>query len=822
MFYWVSMMKHLFLDALKRPLFLILTSSVSLCCVAAPVVDPSLVAYAKSLSPGEQARLASEYGIELPGGGPRNSSAAVGEALSEISEAPVEQARSLQSAAPSSVEVETGLERFGMSVFQGSGMGTPPTDDTLVPEHYLLGPGDALTVTLYGKESSTEELIVDREGQLFVPRLGPMQVAGLSFSEVKRLLQSRVEKQLIGVEVLVAFSGLRKISVFVTGEVSSPGVYNLSSMATMSHAIYAAGGVTSIASLRQIELRRDGTLVQELDLYDLLLKGERSGDQSLRNGDVVFVPVVRDLVSVKGEVLRPAVYETQPDQTVGDLINMAGGLRNGAFAQGIVITRQDKSSGSSKVISVNDPSSTLVLSDGDRVEVKASSDQIINPIRIEGAVVRPGVFDFFEGARVSDFVSNYERDLLFETDTKIGLIVRKLNEEQDIEVIAFAPSDVLVNQKSAGDPELELFDRVILLPLPLDDERGEKRRRLVGDIVNKLKSQVRQGETASVVSLNGAVRIPGSYPLLNNGSLLFLFELAGGLMEGAATSQIEIRRQTKVVDRVETTSIDIDLASHDSKEFLMGNDSVTVKYLQDWASEERVEVAGEVRFPGSYLIRPGDGIAELIERAGGFTENAHIEASRYRSASAREVQKRAFQTYSRSLSRDIAIDDTSESDLAEAILDDNQLIEGRVVIDMLGIVNGDASKDVLLQADDAIYVPRFSETIFVVGEVLEPGAFRFSESLKIQDYIDLAAGETRYARGKDTYLILPSGQIQRLGARKGLFSFSSSDIVLSPGSTIVIPPNLDYTKSLELYSQVSSVVFQSVASIAAFFSIARN
>jgi protein involved in polysaccharide export with SLBB domain len=293
-------------------------------------------------------------------------------------------------------------------------------------------------------------------------------------------------------------------------------------------------------------------------------------------------------------------------------------------------------------------------------------------------------------------------------------------------------------------------------------------------------------------------------------------------MEGAATSQIEIRRQTKVADRVETTSIDIDLASHDSKNFLLWNDSVTVKYLQDWASDERVEITGEVRFPGSYLLRPGDGIAELIERAGGFTENAHIEASRYRSASAREVQRRALQTYSRSLSRGIAIEDTNDSDLAESVIENAEFIEGRVVIDMLGIVNGDASKDVLLQADDAIYIPRFSETIFVVGEVLEPGAFRFSESLKTQDYIDLAAGKTRFARDKDAYLILPSGQIQRLHARKGLFSFNSSDAALLPGSTIVVPPNLDYAKPLELYSQVSSVVFQSLASIAAFFSIARN
>jgi len=277
-------------------LLLILACAVSPLCVAAPAVDPSLVSYAKSLSPSEQERLAREYGITLPRSGPGGGSAPAGEALSELSEASVEPAPALQSIAPSAVEVETGLERFGMSVFQGSGMGTPPTDDTLVPEHYLLGPGDALTVTLYGKESSTEELIVDREGQLFVPRLGPMQVSGLNFSEVKRLLHSRVEKQLIGVDVLVAFSGLRKISVFVTGEVGSPGVYNLSSLATMSHAIYAAGGVTSIASLRQIELRRGGSLVQELDLYDLLLQGERLGDQSLRNGDVVFVPVVRDLV----------------------------------------------------------------------------------------------------------------------------------------------------------------------------------------------------------------------------------------------------------------------------------------------------------------------------------------------------------------------------------------------------------------------------------------------------------------------------------------------------------------------------------------------
>lgn len=813
------------------------TGSVTL---AAPAVDPSLIDYAKSLSSDEQARLAKQYGITLPAGKDTARFTSRGEELSEESESRIEKAGDPKSfLVPEPRGMEQGfvdtqedeelvLERFGMSVFQNDGLQTPPTDDTLVPEHYQLGPGDAVMVTLYGKEDFTEELVVDREGQLFVPRLGPVQVSGLNFLELKELLRARVREQLIGVEILVALSGLRKISVFVAGEVVAPGLYNLSSLATLSHAVYAAGGITPIASLRRMELRRNDALVQRFDWYDLLLGGSKAGDQTLRNGDVVFVPVVKDLVSIEGEVLRPAIYEVNPDQTVSELIEMAGGLKSGAFSQGMVLRRRDNVRGVPKVISVRDLNSSLILQDGDSLEVLTSSDQVVNPIEIEGAVVRQGIFEFFEGARISDFVGDYERDLLFRTDMRVALIVRRINAEQDIEVISFSPSDVLSDPKSRFDPELRLFDRVLLLPLPLDEDLEEERQEMIAAIVRKLESQVSQGETAAVVGVGGAIRTPGRYPLFRKGRLNAQFDLAGGLLEGAALSQVELRRQTRAQDRVVTSAINLNLIDGEPDIQLQGNDFLTVKFLQDWGSQEIVSVNGEVRFPGDYLLQPGEQVSDLIRRAGGFTENAHIEATRYRSAAAREIQKTALATYSSQLRRQASALNAStktESD-TEVEVDEalsSLTIEGRVIIDMLAITAGDQAKDLLLQDGDSLYVPRFSETVFVVGEVREPGVFRYSEGLSVQDYIALAAGETRFSRPKDAYLILPSGSVQSIHSREGFFRFGDgSRKTLSPGTTIVVPPNLDYTKPIDLYSQVSSVVFQSVASIAAFFSIANK
>ena len=437
-----------------------------------------------------------------------------------------------------------GLKRFGAGVFDGSGLQAPPSDDAMVPEHYLLGPGDAVIVTFYGKETLSVELIVDREGQLFVPRLGPVQVIGLTFSELKERLKQRVGEQLIGVDVMVAMSALRKINIFVAGEVGTPGSYNLSSLANVTHALFAAGGINAIGSLRNIQVRRDNKISHTVDLYDLLLSGDRKGDVTLRNGDVIFVPVVTTMVSLRGKVLRPAIYELQEGQTFADIIRMAGGLLSDSFTASMVLKRQDATRGAPRVIGVRDPKSTLLLQNGDSIEVQASSTQILNPIEIEGAVVRPGNFEYFDGARVSDYISDYERDLLFQSDLDVGLIVRRANAQQDIEVVPFSPTAVLTTPGGTGDPLLQVFDRIAILPLPrpdqledivADDESDEgfrSRRAIISEIVDKLRAQTKQGETAQIVGIGGAVRVPGEYPLLLGGDLGFWSTLLVGSRRG--------------------------------------------------------------------------------------------------------------------------------------------------------------------------------------------------------------------------------------------------------------------------------------------------
>ena len=305
-----------------------------------------------------------------------------------------------------------------------------------------------------------------------------------------------------------------------------------------------------------------------------------------------------------------------------------------------------------------------------------------------------------------------------------------------------------------------------------------------------------------------------------------MLALAGGVKDGAFLGNVEVRRRFISGNDVRNAIQTVDLTG-DGTYKPQAADELRINYLPGWRERETATLIGEVEFPGEYVLTPDETISSLIKRAGGFTREAFVEALRFRSADAKaqqqaavdralsQAQKAAALVGSNSLQPGASVPQLSQEVFAVEV-------EGRIVVDVPRILAGDSSADIAVQNGDEILIPRISEVVYVVGDVLEPGNYRHIKGTTIEQYINLAAGFTATAKKKDVYFILPNGRVQRLNERKRLLDFGGNPSEIVAGTTIVVPPNLDYAKPLDFYTQVSSVVFQSMASIAAFFNIARN
>ena len=825
---------------------------------AAPNISPALIEQAKRLSPTQQRAMAAQYGIALPASTGVNMTPAA-----ELPQEPLVQNRMSNEMTDSEGQTfvndliksqkDALLPRFGSLLFADDLETYAPLDKALAPAGYLLGPGDELTIQVFGKDPIEAMVQVDRGGQITVPKIGAISLAGLTFEEAKRVIEHRVNTRVIGSEVVTSLGNLRQISIFLAGEVNAPGNYNISALTSISQALYLSGGLTGIGSFRDIQVRRGSQVAARFDLYDLLLKGRRDNDITLQSGDTVFVPVASGIVTVDGAVQRPARYDLKGDQTFAEVIAMAGGFTATAYQQMSTIRRFDSENGFPSILTISDPKSDAVMQDGDLLVANEGTTQLSNAVELKGAVVRPGVYEFSEGARVSNYLGSVDRDLLANADLEVGLIVRRINARLDIEVLAF---DLVAAAQAPGsgfDPVLQVFDQIVVLPIPNVNEADLNlevdgagvskiaeaaeaaeaeltRAKLLAPIVQKLRDQAGQGQSVALVSVQGAVKEPGEYPLITAGGLAFLVQLAGGLEDGAYLKEVEVRRINAGDDGASVAILNANLDSGSSFS-LQSRDVVRINYLPDWNPDASVDIAGEVRFPGLYALRDGETIGSLINRAGGFSSEAFPEATRFTSKSTLDQQqasaRKLIERFQREQASRRAVNAVGEG--AAASNDDDytdsllRSFQGRLVIDVPRILAGDAGADVLLQDGDELIVPKLVESITVAGEVYEPGSFRFEPGLAFTDYLELAAGITDRARKKDIYVIEPNGAVVPLeNTKRQLFRFDRSVAGLSPGSVIVVPTNYDYEKPLDRYRGITSVVFESLASIAAFFSIANK
>ena len=793
------------------------------------------------------------------------------------------------------------VKPFGYDLFAGEPTTFMPNENAAVPDTYLVGRGDQLLINFYGKESASYEVIVDREGRINIPDLSPVQVAGLTFAEVKELIKVKVEQEIIGVKAFVSLGKLRSIRILVLGEAYKPGSYSVSSLTTVSHALFVSGGVSDIASLRNIQVKRGGKVVTNFDLYDLLIRGDSSNDITLKPGDVVFIPSVGEQVTVDGLVKRPAIFELKKGETAEQLLKMAGGIKPNAYAKSVIVERFNNQHKEVLSVDFSKEQVNYIPQDGDRIRFSAIGEQYQTSISLIGAVVRPGNYQWYKGKRISDILGSVRGDLLPQADLDYALVVREINVNGDIEIHQFDLAKAITkntenNLQLSPNDKIIVFSRfeektledIALANLALTKEQQDQQRKaelwheyqqkefekyvgvtteklefeevnpnlsmaqmlekklkeqeedaksyalfsrhnLLKPVIAKLEQQAGVMQAMQIVEISGSVMYPGIYPLMEGGEVKDLITAAGGLLESAYTQQAEVTRiAANDVSKIEHIKFDLKSAMKGkaaSNISLQSKDSVNIFAIPNWQENLKVELKGELKFPGTYTIRRGETLSNLLERAGGFSEFAATNAAVFTRQSIKKQEQQQLTRLSTELRRDIASKSFQSSVSSNTLTYDemNKLLKdlanvdavGRLVIDLPLIVNNE--QNLVLQDGDVLYVPSERDSISVIGEVNYSTSHLYKAGISVDEYIDLSGGLKERAADDRIYIIKANGSV-KIPNTGNWFAVNNSN-QLEPGDTIVVPLDAGHMDKLTLWSTATQILYQLGVAVAAISGI---
>jgi protein involved in polysaccharide export with SLBB domain len=725
------------------------------------------------------------------------------------------------------------LEPFGYEVFETPAGAFEPVTSGPVPPDYILGPGDSVRVQLFGNLNGIYEFEVSRDGVLNLPELGPITVAGLPFSEFRKDLNQRVEKMLIGTQVSVTMGQLRTMRVFVLGDVNRPGSFVVSSLAAVSSALYYSGGISEIGSLRNIQLKRNGEIVARLDLYDLLLNGDTSGDKRLQPGDVIFVPPIGATVGIGGAVRRPAIYELNGEKTVADGVALAGGLKPVAFPA------------ASRIERINDENQRIVLSvdaesgegaltplaDGDTLIVPEVLPQLQGSVMLIGHVNRPGAFELRPGMRLTDLLPSAEY-LLPGADTGY-ILVRREDEQKRVDVVSANLQDAWANSRSSENLRLKARDSIHVFSLAFS------RQRVIEPLLEELELQSRVDEPYREVSVSGSVKAPGVYPMEPDMRVSDLIRAGGQLAEQAYTLRAELARYSVIDGEYRTGEvIDIDLdavlrGDRTADLLLEEHDNLRISTIPQWDALWSVRLEGEVRFPGEYRIRQGETLRQVLQRAGGLTEAAFPKGAIFLRDSLREREQEQIDALARRIEADLTqlSLETLETTGAAALETGQNLLRqlreieavGRLVIDLEQLAarasGAELVNDVELRNGDRLLVPKQAQEVTVIGETQQNTSHLFQPGLTRDDYIDMSGGLTRRADRKLIYVVRASGAVVT-GNRSRWFG-RGGGTEMRPGDTIVVPLETDRIRPLTFWTQVTQIIYQGAIAVAAIQSFSN-
>ena len=736
---------------------------------------------------------------------------------------------------------EEALEPFGYDLFKGVPSTFAPVSDIQVPLDYLVGPGDSLNVQLYGNEPASYNLTVERDGRINFPKLGPIMVSGMSFDRARAEIEHRVAQQLIGSRVSVTMGNLRSIRVFVLGEAEKPGSYTVSGLSSMTNALFVSGGVKKIGSLRNIELKRSGRLVTVLDLYDLLLHGNTSGDRQLMPGDVIFIPPIGKTVAVGGAVRRPAIYELKSEKTVEAAIEIAGGLLPDADAKLIQMSRITPSQlhEMRNVDLTTDAGRERELVNGDKVRVPVIRPTLENSVELSGYVFRPGAFEYRKGLHLSDVLGSFD-ELRPNADRHYVMIRREVPPEERIEVLSADLERALGAPGSKADPSLRPRDQIIVFDL------SASRERIVAPVIRDLELQSSPEHPAELVNIDGRVKAPGRYPLEPDMRVSDLIRAGGSLDDSAFSGSAELTRYEVFQGQArESALIPINLDAirngvAGSDVILKPYDVLVIKPTPLWDVPGSIVIAGEVKFPGKYPIRRGETLHAILERAGGLNDLAFEEGAVYIRTELKEREKEQLDLLATRMQSDLAAlsiqaigasaastNANAASGASSALVVGQQLVNqlkdatpvGRLVIDLHKIIANPPglADDVAVRDGDRLLIPKKNQEITILGEVQSPTSHVFERGLTRDDYIAKSGGITQKADRKRIYIVRANGDVIS-GERSGWFR-RSQVVEIHPGDAIVVPLDTERIRALPLWQAVTTIIYNLAVALLAVRSV---
>ncbi len=626
------------------------------------------------------------------------------------------------------------LKPFGQELFGGPRETTPPADIASSGD-YILGPGDNVIVSLWGRVEQEYDLTVDREGKVFIPKVGEISAWGKSLDDFKSYVRKKLTAVYSDFQMNASLGKIRSIRIYVTGEVNLPGAYTVSSLTSLFNALYLAGGPNNNGSMRDIRLMRSGKVSATLDLYRFLLQGDNTSDVRLESGDAIFVPVAGARVAIRGEIRRPAVYELRSGETAMQLLGLAGNPTPQAHLDRVLLERIS-AKGEWEVVDLNlnknstRPVSDVPLTDGDRMTVYSIYDVKTNMVSISGKVKHPGYYERNDSTRILDILQRgqlqdydvyYERADLF-----------RQFPDRRVEVMPIDLKAVLNGDKTQN---ILLTDRDSIQIYAIQDVQRDKQ-----------------------VYIGGEVKRPGSYPLYDHMTVNDLIFLAGSFTRAASRLQGEIAR-TDSLGNVNIEYVPLNDTSS-AKEKLQDDDRLYIRTIPEWQLHRTVKLEGEVQFPGEYVISDRDEtLYNLLKRAGGFTRSAFPRGVIFERATIdRELQRLQIPKILEN-SKPILKDSTGQVDSQMVMTYDSSLVN-RIVIDFDRILNSDGKRgDLVLQPGDRIYIPPVPSGITVMGAVGATGTIKYEADKKVRYYVDAAGNFTPRADKGGTRLIKANGSV---------------------------------------------------------------
>jgi len=722
----------------------------------------------------------------------------------------------------------SGLKPFGYDLFKDSTTTFAPVSDVPVPADYVVGPGDRLNVQLFGSENRALRLIVGRDGRINFPELGPINVGGRTFASVAEEIEQRVVRQIIGVRASVSMGDTRSIRVFVMGEANRPGSYTVSGLSTISSALYAAGGIKPIGSLRDIQLKRQGAIVRRFDLYDLLLRGDTGDDTKLLPGDVIFIPPVAVTVAVDGEVHRPAIYELKGNTTVANIVQLAGGVTTEADTSRAALVRvNDRRERVVVNIPLDAPDGRgELLRNGDSLRVLRLRPTLDQGVMVEGHVFNPAPVAWREGLRLTDVIGSVD-ELKPNADINYILVRRELPPDRRTVMLSADLAAALRDPSSLKNIALMPRDRIIVF----DVESG--RRELLDPLLDEMKRQASIDKPSEIVRIDGRIKERGDYPLEPQMRVSDLLRAGGGLQDAAFGAKAELTRYRISDDLRQTQLIEIDLAAIRRGDLsadilLQPFDFLNVKEVPEWSEQEQITLTGEVRFPGIYPIQRGETLHSVLDRAGGLTALAFPTGSVFTRKELRLREQEQMDRLAERLQSDLAsaalrAAAANQGQPGQALTVGQSLLTqlkatkavGRLVINLNEVLNSPigSPNDVVLREGDQLIIPKQKQEVTVIVEVQNNTSHFYRENLARDDYIGLSGGATRKADKARIYIVRADGSV--ISSESAGWFRRSGQVAMRPGDTIVVPLDTERMPALPMWQAVTSILYNLAIAAAA-------